>query len=507
LFFIALGVPLRAQNQSAFPSLEPDSRAEAYARRGAVGYSWEDLAEIGLWASATEGGQAASAASAGTGPAGSAEAEALMDRLREAVQELLNSPEFPPEPREQGDYILSWMHRRFLKTYSLQQTRLDTLLAGGRYNCVSSAVLYLILGAAADLEIRGVMTKDHAFAALRAGDEWIDVETTNPYGFDPGNRKEFQDQFGRVTGFAYVPAKNYRDRASISPVELISLIFSNRIAERERQGRFAGAVPLAISRGGLLLGGGEDRPAPGRGASGDGEPVPFFEDPRRDVMNRIFNFGASLLKGGKEDEALRWAALAAPRYPDEERWQEFIFAAANNRLIKQTGADRLAEARESLNLLAPELGAAYFTRLDMVLTDRELMEGASNIKTTGEAEALISAIDEAEARQILPPRRAGELRTFAVEMAASILSAGRDWAGAVAWLAGALERYGPSPRIEQNLRNARSNLAVDYHNRFAAAWNGRDREAAEQILEEGLSLFPDNRQLLADRAAVEKARK
>jgi hypothetical protein len=495
-----LEAALQAQSPAAFPSLEPDRRAEAYARTGEEGYSWEDFAEISLWASVSEGGgQGASAAGAGTGSPGLAEGEAaaLMDRLRDAVEELRSSPELPQSPRERGEYILTWMHRQFLRSYSLQQTRLDLLLSGGRYNCVSSAVLYLILGTASGLEIRGVMTKDHAFAALRAGDTWIDVETTNPYGFDPGNRKDFHDQFGRITGFAYVPAKDYQDRVSISPVELISLIFSNRIAELERRNRFAEAVPLALSRASLLSG--------GESAADTGERPSFFEDPRRDIMNRIFNYGAFLLKAGREDEALRWAALASPRYSDEERWQEFIFAAANNRMIKQIKAGRLAGARESLNLLAPALNAANFSRLDMALTDAELMEGASKIKNTGDAEALIAAIDRAEGQRLLSPDRTGELRNFAIEKAAAFLTAGRDWTGAVAWLETALRHYGPNPRIEQNLRNARSNLATDYHNRFAAAWNRRDREAAEKILEEGLALFPDNRQLLADRAIVEKA--
>jgi tetratricopeptide (TPR) repeat protein len=400
------------------------------------------------------------------------------------------------------------MHRRFLKTYSLQQTRLDTLLTGGRYNCVSSAVLYLVLGTAAGLEIRGVMTKDHAFAALRAGDEWIDVETTNPYGFDPGNRKDFHDQFGKVTGFAYVPAKNYRDRVFISPLELISLIFSNRIAELERRNRFAEAVPLAISRESLLLGPagvGAAGASPGGRASGEGEePAPFFEDPRRDVMNRIFNFGAFLLKGGREDDALRWAALAAPQYPDGERWQEFTLAAANNRMIRQIRAGRFAEARDSLNLLAPALGAAGFDRLDTALTDAELSAGTAKIKNTAEAEDLIAAIDRAEGRRVLPAGRAGELRVFAIEKAAALLTAARDWTGTIAWLEGALERYGPGPRLEQSLSNARSNLATDYHNRFAAAWNRRNREEAARILEEGLALFPGNRQLLADKAVVDR---
>jgi tetratricopeptide (TPR) repeat protein len=493
-FMFLLGTAARAQTAGSFPSLEPDRLAEAYARRGAPG--WEDFAEISLWASTGEGQQAV--------PAGNS---APMDRLRDAVQELRGSPELPPNPRDRGEYILSWMHQKFLKSYSLQQTRLDTLLSGGRYNCVSSAVLYLILGSSAGLEIRGVMTKDHAFAAVRAGDEWIDVETTNPYGFDPGNRKDFHDQFGKLTGFAYVPARNYRDRAVISPIELVSLIFSNRIAELERRGRFAEAVPLAISRAGLLLGGAGGGAASGNsGAPADGaEPAPFFEDPRRDLMNRIFNFGAFLLKGGREEDALRWAVLAGARYPDEERWQEFIFAAANNRMIRQIRAGRLSEARTSLDLLAPVLSAANFDRLDTVLTDTELMNRASGIKNTGEAAALIAAIDRAEGRMILPSGRAGELRVFAVEKAASILTAARDWPGAVAWLEEALERYGPSPRLEQSLRNCRSNLATDYHNRFAAAWNSRNYGEAEKILEEGLGLFPDNRQLLSDQATAERA--
>jgi tetratricopeptide (TPR) repeat protein len=478
------GTALEAQNQIAFPSLEPDSRAQAYARRGSAGYSWEDLAEISLWASASPGEGAAIA---------------LMDRLREAVRELRSSPELPPDPRERGEYILIWMHRRYLKSYSLLQTRLDTLLSGGRYNCVSSAVLYLVLGTAVELEIRGVMTRDHAFAALRAGDQWIDVETTNPYGFDPGNRKEFHDQFGKATGFAYVPAKNYRDRAAISPLELISLIFSNRVTELERQNRFAEAVPLAISRMGLLSGGGTS------GGAAAGDAPSFFEDPRRDLMNRLFNFGAFLLKRGREDEALRWAALAGPQYPDAERWQEFTLAAANNRMIRQIRAGRFAEARDQLNLLSPALASDAFTRLDTALTDAELTDGAAKIKSAEEAARVLAAIDRAEARRILSAGRTGELRVFAVEKTAALFAAVKDWPGAIAWLEEALDRYGPSPPLAQSLENARSNLAVDYHNRFAAAWNRRNREEAERILEEGLTRFPGNRQLLADKAVVERA--
>jgi tetratricopeptide (TPR) repeat protein len=296
-----------------------------------------------------------------------------------------------------------------------------------------------------------------------------------------------------------VPARNDRDRVFISPIELVFLIFSNRISALERQNRFAEAVPLAVSRAGLLRGG-DSAAAPAAG----GEPVPFFEDPRRDLLNRIFNFGAFLLKNGREEDALRWAVLAQAKYPHEERWQEFITAAANNRMIKQIKAGRLAEARDSLNLLAPALNAANFGRLDTALTDAELLDSASRIKNSEEAAGVLFAIDQAAGRALLPPGRAEELRVFVIEKTAALIAAApaRNWSGAVRYLEGALKQYGPHPRLEQSLQNYRSNLAVDYHNRFAAAWNRRDHEEAVKILAEGLALFPDNRQLLADQSTA-----
>jgi transglutaminase-like putative cysteine protease len=236
LFFL-LGIEISAQT---FPRLETDPKALEYARRAERngGYSWTDLAEISLWAS-------------GVVQAGKSSA---LEQIRAAAAELKSSPELPAPGRERAEYILTFMHKKFLKSYSLYQTRVDTLLSGGKYNCVSSAALYMILARSAGLDVSGVMTRDHAFAEVHVNGEDIDVETTNPYGFDPGSRREFHDQFGKLTGFAYVPARNYRDRAAISPIELVSLILSNRIAELESRNRFAEAVPLAIDRVALLEG-------------------------------------------------------------------------------------------------------------------------------------------------------------------------------------------------------------------------------------------------------------
>jgi tetratricopeptide (TPR) repeat protein len=478
MFFI----PAALEAQSAgFPNLEAHPRAYGYARRD--GYSWQDLAEIALWASAEAGGTAETQTPAPLFPG--------MDLIRSGAAELRSAP---ADPRERGEFILSFMHRRFLKSYAERQTRLDLLLSGGRYNCVSSAVLYMILAASAGLEVTGVMTRDHAFVTVRAGTESVDVETTNRYGFDPGNRKEFQDGFGRTTGFAYVPARNYRDRSSINQLELISLILSNRIAEAESRGRYAEAVALALDRAALLSAG----PAE---SAGSGAPA-FFAAPEQDLLDRLYNFGAALIRGGKEEEAIRWAAHAGARYPRGSRWQEMAFAALNNLLAKHIRAQRIGEARETLARHGSALTPDNFEKLDLMVLDAELLRLSAQAKTAAEAEAALKAVGDAAER--LPRNRIDELRTFVLAREAERRAA-EDPQAAIAYIEAAIAQYGGNSRLTAVLQAVRSNRIARFHNNFAALYNRGNYEEARRAAEEALREFPGNRQLTADLNLAERA--
>jgi hypothetical protein len=422
--------------------------ATDFVRRGATAdYSWEDLAEIALWASAV-----------GTAPA--ANAAAYMTTLRQAVAELRASGEMQGAARDAasaGDYILSYMHRKFLKSYSTLQTRLDTLLGNGRYNCVSSAVLYLILAQSQGLAVRGVITRDHAFVTVYRGEASWDVETTNPYGFDPGNRREFHDQFGKATGFAYVPARNYRDRTSVSPLELVSLILFNRIAELESRRRYAEAVPLALNRAALLAG--RQNPAAGG----------FFSDPRKDLRDRVLNYGASFLKAGNEEDGLRWAVYAETAFlqadgQSDPRWQEYIGALANNRVTKLCRARHFEEARSFLTENQTLIDPAAYRSLEIQITESELVTLANNIKQAGDTADVLARLDRAEAAGLISAPLLRELR--------------------------------------DNISRWR---VADYHNRFATAFNKRDFSLARRILDEALAEFPGNRQLGVDRNTLDSA--
>jgi tetratricopeptide (TPR) repeat protein len=481
LVFIAVQTAVYSQ-ASVFPRLQPDPKALEFHRLGEDGgYSWTVLAQISLWASGNT-------------------SAANLEKIRTAAETIKNAADLPDTYEGKAEYILTFMHKNLIKSYSLYQTRVDTMLSTGRYNCVSSAVLYMILCESMGIHTNGVMTKDHAFISIPIGDTIIDVETTNAYGFDPGNRKEFHDQFGKLTGFSYVPAKNYRDRETISQIELVSLILNNRIADHERVNQFAESVPIAIDRAALL-----------EGNALKVEPATeihraIFTDPRIDLLDRLYNYGAMLLRAGKEEDCLRWAAAASPVYPDEKRWQEFIMAAVNNNQTKLLKANKFADARKFLEGQKNVLSQANYDKLETILVESELLGKANQIRTAADGDSVINAIDLARNGGKMPEKRAVELITFAIQKTASSVSAppGGNWRAAIQYIEASISRFGANRELEQALNLYRNNLATDFHNRFATEWNKKNYDEAERILNEGLGEFPKDRQLLSDKQIVTK---
>ncbi len=288
--------------------------------------SWEQALDLAMWASDgrdwTDGAGGLEGSDRPESPT-----DTIRGTIREGIAELLALPAWleMSDEGKKAAFILEFIHKRYLVSYSERQTRLDTLVRTGRFNCVSSASLYLIFGTAAGLDVAGVMTKDHAFCSVVTDGLRVDVETTSPYGYDPGSKKEFQDAFGRITSFAYVPPKNYRDRTSIGQKELLSLILSNRIVDLESSFRFNEAVGLALDRWVLL-----------------GTPAGTVYE---DLIVRMVNYAAALAKAGKENAALDWSVLAIDAFGPHARWDELVGSASNNLLVGLIRKKRISDAR------------------------------------------------------------------------------------------------------------------------------------------------------------------
>ncbi len=140
-----------------------------------------------------------------------------------------------------GEALLRWVHERVLTGgYQSEQTDLSVLLDTGKFNCVSSAVLYNILALELDLDARAIEVPDHAFSIVYDGADHMDVETTTADGFNPA--RERIAAFEELTGFRYIPQSDKANRREIGAAGLAALIYYNHAVADLQAGRYREAL-------------------------------------------------------------------------------------------------------------------------------------------------------------------------------------------------------------------------------------------------------------------------
>jgi tetratricopeptide (TPR) repeat protein len=113
-----------------------------------------------------------------------------LKRLDEIESEARKATEAAKTPREKAERLLKFLHDGPMKGgYESKQTDLHVILDTGKFNCVSSAVLFNVIGRRLGLDLAAVEVPQHVFSLLRDGSRTIDVETTSPIGVDPRGMK------------------------------------------------------------------------------------------------------------------------------------------------------------------------------------------------------------------------------------------------------------------------------------------------------------------------------
>jgi hypothetical protein len=111
--------------------------------------------------------------------------------------------------------------------YDFNQARLTGVFSGGHYNCLSSAVLYVVLARAFGLPVRAVVVPTHVFAELGGAGRVIEIETTSNTGFDWVHDERFykEDAAGWSSnrGLRPVTFDDYQHRKIIEPYQLVAL--------------------------------------------------------------------------------------------------------------------------------------------------------------------------------------------------------------------------------------------------------------------------------------------
>ena len=343
----------------------------------------------------------------------------------------------------QAEKFLELLHEKGpFHSYSSAATTLVDVFNKGSFNCVSSAVVYLLGMRELGIQVEGVRVPDHAFCSVIVGGRAIDVETTTAYGFDPGSKREFTDSFGRTTGYSYVPPGDYARRESIDARRLVSLILSNRVALLEAAGNYWEALNLAVSFEALEP-----------GAEG-----------RTFVIGRVNNLAATLMAQRDWKAARALAEEAKARWGSDPRIATLVSAAADGQLVEAIGA--------------------------------------SGGRATAPFAAALELVDAALAAGDIERPRANEFYAFIYGNEANRRGRAGDWLGAAALADEGIAKTGGAASLVQAARNYRRNFVVAEHNRFALLYNaGRYAEAAA-VAAEGLAKMPGDPTLTQDLKAA-----
>ena len=146
----------------------------------------------------------------------------LVDQAREATSDA-------PTPRERGEKLMKFLHSSVMhQGYDEAQTSFTAIFDTGQANCVSATAMYYLVGTRLGLDLQPIsipsegVLAGHASLDMIDGDERIQVEPTNPDGFD----WETKSNLPGVIVIGYVPSRE--EGHEVDALGLAAMIYSNR---------------------------------------------------------------------------------------------------------------------------------------------------------------------------------------------------------------------------------------------------------------------------------------
>jgi hypothetical protein len=162
--------------------------------------------------------------------------DAITDEARSATANAKSS-------REVGRLLLKFLHDGpMAEGYEGGQANLVTLLETKKYNCVSSAALFIIIGQRLGLKVRVVEIPEHVYCEAFDGKKWVDVEPTNARGFAvKPDRKGIADIKARH-GFEDGSPKAGEFRYPLDDLQFVAVVYFCRGTLLAKQNHYRAGV-------------------------------------------------------------------------------------------------------------------------------------------------------------------------------------------------------------------------------------------------------------------------
>lgn len=382
---------------------------------------------------------------------------------------------------ERAESVLDFLYERVLKNYQLKQTKLTVALDRGTYNCVSSSVLYLCLAKASGLEVVGNRAPDHSFISVNIDGRWIDVETTNPMGFNPGMRRQISSG-AAGTKYAVVPKRQYSGRHRISDRMLVSLVANNLVSVLMDAGRFDDAVPLAVSRMMFL----------------SGEEEGGVDDGRLNFDIVCSNYAAALQRKKLYVDSMDWMDLVVARWGLSPGLHGNYEDASFNGILSLCNSGKSSEALKSYEERKSSLSAENRLEIENMIFLAETKESVESLDEESGLAYLLERLTMPEASNPqIKKQLEGLVENYWIRKCAAMNNE-EKFLEAASLAQEGLNQLPSSRKLIRIKQQSLSNYAAWVHNRFADAANKGRYEEAREILKEGLGNVPENAALKND---------
>lgn len=385
------------------------------------------------------------------------------------------------DERSRAEKVLSIMYQRLLKRYETDQTKVDVALETGTYNCVSASIIYGALAKDAGLEVKGQIAPEHCFCSVYVDGKKIDVETTNPAGFEPGTKKLSQD-----SRYYVVPQQRYSGRKEVSDRVLVSLVAKNLASLYNDEDNFAAAIPLSVTRREFL----------------SSDPT-GIDDSVADFETLCSNYVVVLNNQGKFDEALEWVKLVNRKYAFNDKLQQVFENAVYNSIAIRCEKNDIAGAINvfDLNQYLMREGARKNLE-EILLLSRAQYETDS--MSSKEAIVYLQKLRKNPGAQNFRSKTQIEswLEYYWLQVVQEKFDRELYLDGAKEALLG-LNDLPASANLKKAYNLGLNNYDVTVHNQFARYANSGNLKDARKVVEEGLREHPESKVLKDDLKLIE----
>jgi len=475
--FIIFSLPLFSKNQ---PSIEPLFSIEKLLKHDGTeavepyGLSPDELFKLTLLFSEC--------------PLESETAKKCIVKFEKIKKEISSDSYMKLSAEARGKAVLKLLYRDYLVSYGLDQTKIDVALESGVYNCVSSALLYMSAAKSCGLDVRGQKTTNHVFCSIYVPDQKtgktkkIDVETTNPYGFNPGGREAIENE-SEIKQYYIVPKKYYANRQEVSDLVFAGTIAGNICYECIKKGDYMRALPIGAARYEAVR----------------EEKSKASLEVRREFDVLAANFvGINPNSSALFSETVEWYTSFIDRWGMTDFLQKNMDNALNNLMVLCSKEKNFPFAQESFNRFKKYVTEKQTKKSEGMLAD--ILYSSRTMGMTYENQIVeINNILEMEEYQTSSYQKSGrQYLENAWLMILNDFMNQKDYQKGMQKADEALLSLPQSSKIKNMRHNFYNNSIVIIHNNFVKKANSGLYNEAQQILEEGLSLFPNDKTLKKD---------